>query len=491
RIDIAYAVRLTGMPVADALALIAHEAASKAVALPPDAPAELVRRTGGLPLALVWSIGLMSVGHHVDAVLRRLGNGDSDIARFCFSESAARIHGRAPERLLLALALFERSVSRAMLGIVAGLDDDPLGRDDGLAELVQLSLINQKDDRFDALPLTQRFALDLLQQQPVLEDELRTNWIGLLSDLARPYASVHHVQPSPLPLMQEGKHLIGLADWARRNERADIVLDILPALLYYSDTMGDWADVLTFAHNGLEQAALLGREAEMPRMLCAIAWVQSQQGLHAAAEQALGRALGVARQLGDRVWEIESLSRLAQTVRRRGDLTAAAAFCDAAYALVGALPEPLATYTRVDLDYERGKICRDQGDWAGARQHFQAVRRVFNVDDESPAFNVERAWGVLGNVAHVLAQLGEHAEAERLFRQSLDFFRQFGGRGYTATLLVRLAALEARQGNRTGALDHAREALDLSQKLGMVQERQQAELILAQLAPDRAGGTSA
>ncbi|MBC8074532.1 MAG: ATP-binding protein, partial [Chloroflexales bacterium] len=59
RIDIAYAVRLTGMPVADALALIAHEAASKAVALPPDAPAELVRRTGGLPLALVWSIGLM------------------------------------------------------------------------------------------------------------------------------------------------------------------------------------------------------------------------------------------------------------------------------------------------------------------------------------------------------------------------------------------------------------------------------------------------
>ncbi|NCC33252.1 MAG: hypothetical protein EOM24_14735 [Chloroflexia bacterium] len=58
----------------------------------------------------------MSMGFSVEAVLRRLGQGQSDIARFCFAESVERIRGRDAHRLLLALALFERSVSRTMLG---------------------------------------------------------------------------------------------------------------------------------------------------------------------------------------------------------------------------------------------------------------------------------------------------------------------------------------------------------------------------------------
>ena len=487
RIDIAYALRLTGMPEPDALALIEQEATTKELILPPGTPAELFRRTGGLPLAIVWSIGLISVGHNVEAVVRRLGNGDSDIARFCFSESVARIRGGAAERVLLALALFERSVSRTMLGAVAGLADDRTSRDDGLAKLVQLSLINQKDDRFDLLPLTQRFALDLLEQQPTLEGELRERWTRELVALTQPYAVVHHLQQSPQSLVQEGKHLITLANWLRENQRGDIFLDILPALLYYQDTMGDWADLLHLADEGLEQAALLGRELETTRILCSASWVHSQQGRHTEAEQTLQQALGVARRAGEPGWEVEALSRLAQTVRRTGDFRRANAFCDEAYALCVDLPEPLATYSRADLNNERGKIHRDQADWIGARTFFQEARTIFSIEEDSPTFNIERAWGVLGNVAFVMVQLGEHVEAERLYRQSLEYFRQFGGRAYTATLLVRLAALELQQGKHDSGREHAREGLELSQKLNLVQERAQAEVILAQLDVDDAG----
>lgn len=480
RIDIAYAIRLTGMSESEALALIEQEAATKDVILPPETPADLFRRTGGLPLAIVWCIGLMSVGHNIEAVVRRLGNGDSDIARFCFSESVARIRGRPTERLLLALSLFERSTIRAMVGTVAGLDDDRIGRDDGLAELVQLSLVNQKDDRFDLLPLTQRFALDLLENQPTLEQELRERWVRELVALTQPYAVVHHLQQSPQPLMQEGKHLITLANWLRENERGDIFLDILPALLYYYDTIGDWAELLLIGNEGLEQTALLGREADAARILCSMSWVHSQQGRHEEAKQALQRALQIARQANNQAREVETLARLAQAVRRTGDFAGAAAFCDQADNRSFDLPEPLATYTRADLNYERGKICRDQADWAAARTYFQEARTVFSIDDDNPAFNVERAWGVLGNVAYVQAQLGEYAEAEHLYEQSLGYFTQFGGRAYTATLLIRLAALEFRQGKQTSARNHAREGLELSQKLGLVQEQAQAEALLAQ-----------
>src|SRR5215213_148587 len=391
RIDVARPVRLSDMRRDDALLLIAQEAARKNVTITPQQQEDLWQRTGGLPLAVVWSIGLMSVGHGIDAVLRQLSVGQNDLARFCFAETITRIRGRDAERLLLALALCERSVSRTMLGEVAGLGDDIVGRDDGLAELLQISLINQRADRFKLLPLTHNFAREMLRQQPDLDRDLRARWIEQLSALAQPYATVHHMQPSPLPLVKDGRHLIGLAQWARQAERADVYLAILPAVLYYTDTMGDWTELLSFAEDGLEQAALLGRAQETPRIYCTIAWVQSQQGHHDKAEQALNTGLAIARQSSSQIWEIESLSRLAQTLRRRGDLTGAETYCNQAYALTHMLDGQLLDYERADIEYERGKIARDRGDWADAQRRFQAAHAVFNSEDIRPSFNVERA----------------------------------------------------------------------------------------------------
>ncbi len=279
---------------------------------------------------------------------------------------------------------------------------------------------------------------------------------------------------------------------ARQAERADVYLSILPAALYYTDTVGDWHDLLVFAREGIEQAALLGRTQETPRIYCTIAWVQSQQGRHAEAEQALNSALAVARQSNSRVWEVEALSRLAQTVRRRGDLAAAEAYCAQAAALAEQLDGALRVFARADIEYELGKIARDRGDWTAAEQRFRAVCTVFNTEDAAPTFNVERAWGVLGNLAFVLSQQNNTAEAVQLFQQSLGFFQQFGGRGYTATLLVRLADLELRAGMPAEALAHAQRALDLSRKLGMVQELAQAEALIARIAApaDALGGAT-
>ncbi len=153
----AHPVRLTGMPHEDALALIDQEAARKAVTLSADEREQLWLRTGGVPLAVVWSIGLMGLGGSVESVLRRLGSGQSDIARFCFAESVAQISGRDAYWLLLALSLFATDASREALGIVAGLGEDAFGRDMGLEELLRLSLVNKSSDRFILLPLTMSF----------------------------------------------------------------------------------------------------------------------------------------------------------------------------------------------------------------------------------------------------------------------------------------------------------------------------------------------
>jgi hypothetical protein len=56
RIDVAYPIRLTSMPKEDGLALIAQECAKKGVTLTEAEAEKLYERTGGVPLAVVWSV---------------------------------------------------------------------------------------------------------------------------------------------------------------------------------------------------------------------------------------------------------------------------------------------------------------------------------------------------------------------------------------------------------------------------------------------------
>jgi hypothetical protein len=70
-----------------------------------------------------------------------------------------------------------------------------------------------------------------------------------------------------------------------------------------------------------------------------------------------------------------------------------------------------------------------------------------------------------------------------MYQQSLSFFRETGGKGYMIILLVRLATLEEQRGNHAAALEHAREALEWSDRLGIAWERTQAEAIVRRLEP--------
>jgi Effector-associated domain 4/NB-ARC domain len=158
RIDVAYPVRLVGMKWEESKILIEQECLKKEVELTEEQKRKLHDRTGGLPLAIVWSIAEIGFGHSIDSILVRLGNPKGDIARFCFESVVDKIRNRDAYKLLLALALCGNTGSREELGYVAGFDNDLISKDEGLVELEKLSLVNKKADRFSILPLTREYA---------------------------------------------------------------------------------------------------------------------------------------------------------------------------------------------------------------------------------------------------------------------------------------------------------------------------------------------
>src|SRR5262249_21184072 len=160
-----------------------------------------------------------------------------------------------------------------------GLGDDEIGRDDAIAELPQLSLVNQEGSRFALLPLTRSFVLDELEHQTELERVLREQWIEYFAEFARSCGGWHWLQHEPRRIRQEGMHLMTLSSWCQQVGRPDVLLKILPGLGFYYDMVGQWTDILTLGKSALEYAQLTGNlESIVFIEIHHLSWVLSQQG---------------------------------------------------------------------------------------------------------------------------------------------------------------------------------------------------------------------
>lgn len=164
RLDVAYPIRLVGMKEGEALEFLKDECKKKGVTLSEHAAKKLIQRTGGVPLAIVWSVALMGMGHSSEAVLARLGEPTSDISKFCFEGVMGQIRGTPAYQLLMALAYLDNNADRQSLSSVTRLPQ--LDRDDGLVMLEKLSLVNREGDLFRALPLTLSYSKAELQEHP-------------------------------------------------------------------------------------------------------------------------------------------------------------------------------------------------------------------------------------------------------------------------------------------------------------------------------------
>jgi hypothetical protein len=171
RIDIAYPVRLAGMLWKDAEQLIEQECQKKNVFLNSEEKRRLYKRTGGVPLAIVWSVAKVSFGHRIDTVLASLGTPQGDVAHFCFRGVVNDIKNRDAYKLLLALAICNGEADRNELRCVAGFGEDELSCDEGLVELEVVSLINRQRDVFKMLPLTKAYVIHELKTVPDFQEQ--------------------------------------------------------------------------------------------------------------------------------------------------------------------------------------------------------------------------------------------------------------------------------------------------------------------------------
>lgn len=281
-VDVASVLKLTGLPQEEAEKMIVEEAAARDIELQATERQRLFERSSGLPLPIKLSIARIASGETFSQILRWLGDATNDLSQYCIQGQIDTAYQRDVNawRLLIACSLFDQdaAVSRDALGYTADLS--LADRDNGLANLQRLSLLNRTTtDRFWILPLIQRYAGAELQKVD-FSQALTDRWLDWLLKFAQQYSVDldFHIEQAPI-VAYEYLHLLSAIRWCQKHERWEALLQLVEGIWFYPYLVGLFGELREMLESAIHAARIIGDEIQEGRFIRRkglLIWAQGQ-----------------------------------------------------------------------------------------------------------------------------------------------------------------------------------------------------------------------
>lgn len=476
-------IRLEQLPEKEALDLIARHAQEKGKELNRQQALVLYQHIGGIPAALVYSIGQIASGYSLETVLDKVFDVSGDVVRFCFEASVQPLRGQSAHRLLLAIALFPMPPLRTALTYIAGLNLEPSIVEDGLAQLQRLSLISQQGERYRMLPLTHEYALAELAAHPDLEREARKRWIEWYLDFTREHGGNDWSgwQTKYDRVEEEWENLLAVFDWCAAHDQYNAIRAFWQEgrVLGVADIYGFWDDRLTWLTWLIQAAEGRGDWSAAVEAMGDIGFILTLMDQVGEADRLLSRAWDfhehedVATRVQIEVAQELSLLRIYQ--ERYAD---AASLLNQSASLLNAAPldEPERARRWILTQFYMGFLYYRQREYTTAKAYFSSMK------EQAEAIGWQRATiyaeNFLANIAIVEGRLDE---AERWLQTGLIVSERNKDKRRTAHFQASLARFEKKRGNLEKARFWAQAALKGFKLLGMQREVKRMEEILQEL----------
>ncbi|MGW4500325.1 AfsR/SARP family transcriptional regulator [Micromonospora sp. NPDC004336] len=459
-----------------------------------DSLQEIVRRCGGLPLAL--SIVAARAATQPDLPLRVVAEELREEATRLDALNAGDL--TADLRTVFAASYHRLDPEPARLFGLLGLAPGP---EIGLAPAARLAGLP---------PGPCRLLLQRLQNAHLVQQHRPERY--RLHDLVRLYAAdrARHDHPAPLrdaALRRLLEHYLCVAQHASRlldPQREPVVPPIpLPADAAVTE-IADRSDALAWfarEHAMLLAALRYAADNDLDEHTWQLAWsletFLDYQGHWPDWTATQRLASTAARRLGDRLRQAHALRSLGLAATQLGLLDDAYDHQRRALGLFSDLGDAA---RQADTARALGWICHQRGDWAQALDHNQQALRLYQEINHRPGqamalnnlgwlhsmlgdhrealtfcaqavvFNQEigdghaeaGAWDSLGYAHHCL---GEHAAAVRCYERALELVRRFDDRFNEVDILRHLSDTRRGTGDLDGARECLREALVLLERL--------------------------
>ena len=472
------------------------EECERAAIVPPSEEecSRIAAATGGSPLAIGWTVGLLREGYATSRALAVLRDGRDDLFKAIFADhwEGLQPNGRAT---LCGSALLGETFSRNLLD---GFFESPAD----VSELLRRRLVDHWDEssgarRLTLHPLTRTFAAARATDEPFGD--------GLVFVLARTLAAyfdqrrlLQEGRPDYLALEYDIPSVLKVA--ARLVPRLDATVPDAPACVHFIRlfeavsvplwTFGYWSDRIELGRLAAFAAEVTGDADAATRAAATVAIVKHWQSDTNDAEAYGRRALDFARGSSDLLDVAIGNRVLALTMARRGDVDEAVHSMEQ---ILGVLeqrkrsdPERVRFFADwpcggarghesgiVALNQETGIMLINAGRYSESLLPLEVSRDLAAEIDDEEGLSIS-----LSHLGRGYAGLDELDSAETCFNAGLDLAVDVGRRSTTGRCLLGLAGASAARRRRDEAVEFASEAEGIFARLGMDEERQSAAAIV-------------
>jgi len=474
-------IRLEQLGEEEALKLIKKEAQEKGVELSEEQALTLYHRIGGIPVALVYSIGQIASGYSLKTVLNRVLQTNGDVPLFCFEGSISPLRGRPAHKLLMAMAIFPKHPVREAIAQAAGLIADANALEDGFAQLLQLSLISQHKGRYRMLPLTREYALTELSTHSEFEREARRQWVEWYMHFIDQYGGYDwtewHIQFDRIE--EEWENLLAVFDWCAAMEDYYAIRSfwLSGGVLKVAYIYGYWDDLLIWL-NWLTQAAeRRGDWSIAVNAMMEIGSTLTHMGRLEEADRFLRRAWDLHEHADSRI-QVEVIQIIARLRTYQKQYAEAQYWLDQANAFLEKTQLHELEHSRKWINNQRyyGELCYQKQDYDQAEMYFREVLECAQMIGRQRS--IISSQNYLANIAIAQDRLDE---AEGLLQTGLTVCERNKDKRRTAYFKCSFAHLYRKLGNLGEARRWATEAFDGFERLGMQLELEEMQAFLAEM----------
>ncbi|MEM8808494.1 MAG: NB-ARC domain-containing protein [Cyanobacteria bacterium P01_G01_bin.38] len=467
RLGIGTTLPIKPLPVKAGIAFLQAQAQAQALNLTEAQLKHLHKQTGGLPLAMVYCLGMIATYGISPEDLDYTQLASGDVARHCFDTSIERLRGQNAHALLMAFACFQHPALPEAVAHVAFASDYMRCDRTPFNELYRLSLIDLQQSRYTMHSLTREYARTELIKTPTFEREARNRWLEWYLEFLAVHGDTDWYDWHPTsPVETEWANLREIMEWCRAEARYEEFIEFWEYLKGYTQIYGHWSERLIWME-------WLIAEAEKR-----IDWEIMADAMYHHA-----RTLGFFNQpeksqeaiiLGQRIWEIADLSNkrlLIDVATLLSKLYVQLEQSDQAFAWIERAQDLLQNsvqqeeryvYQMVDVPYCKAEAHLKLKNFDKAEHILQHAL------ERAEAIGWKRAQAYIkGWIAAIAIEKNELDKARTIFETILSVAEEYNDQRCLTICYSYLTQLEQQQGNIEASEKWALLAKDSSEMLNM------------------------